>query len=325
MNFSVEDLNNEIKAFIDFKSINKVEEIQSLWSGYGSVLRVFLEGAAYSSVVVKWIEFSNQIKPKSSWSSEFAHKRKLNSYRNELTWYQYYSFLLNGFCKMPTYLGHNSYDHSAILLLSDLGLQGYKSIGGALDYNRYKICLTWLAHLHAFFLKDDINDLWQEGTYWHLSTRPDEFEAMQTSPLRNKASYIDQALKKTKYLTVIHGDAKPDNFLFNGQDETAAVDFQYTGIGCGMKDIVCLLSSLGEEMNQYLEQDYLTHYFTALRTACQKCYLDINLNDLEGNWRALYPFAWADYQRFLEGWSPDHWKMTEYMKIQVEKALKAIG
>ena len=45
---------------------------------------------------------------------------------------------------------------------------------------------------------------------------------------------------------------------------------------------------------------------------------------LEKEWRALYPVAWADFERFMMGWSPGHRKLTEYSDATTERALDAI-
>ena len=41
-------------------------------------------------------------------------------------------------------------------------------------------------------------------------------------------------------------------------------------------------------------------------------------------WRYLYPFACADFYRFLAGWSPEHWKIDEELQYQTEIALEAL-
>ena len=36
------------------------------------------------------------------------------------------------------------------------------------------------------------------------------------------------------------------------------------------------------------------------------------LDELEADWRPLYRVAWADFHRFMKGWSPGHWKLSDY-------------
>ena len=80
------------------------------------------------------------------------------------------------------------------------------------------------------------------GTYWHLDTRPEEFEKIEHKQLKSKAHRIDEILKECEFQTIVHGDAKLANFCFSEHGEgVAAVDFQYVGRGCGMKDVTYFL------------------------------------------------------------------------------------
>jgi len=47
-------------------------------------------------------------------------------------------------------------------------------------------------------------------------------------------------------------------------------------------------------------------------------------NEVERQWRALYPIAWADFVRFLAGWAPGHWKLNSYSQRMLRNALDAI-
>ena len=91
--------------------------------------------------------------------------------------------------------------------------------------------------------------LWECGSYWHLGTRPDELAALEDGPLKTTAPLIDQALRQSQFQTIIHGDAKLANFCFARHHNTAngstvaAVDFQYVGAGCGIKDVTYFLGS----------------------------------------------------------------------------------
>lgn len=69
-------------------------------------------------------------------------------------------------------------------------------------------------------------------------TRPDELSAMKPSHLKGAAEAIDSKLNQCKFQTIVHGDAKVANFCFTPDSKSiAAVDFQYVGSGCGMKDV----------------------------------------------------------------------------------------
>ena len=104
-------------------------------------------------------------------------------------------------------------------------------------------CLRWLAAFHARFLGVAPDGLWKNGTYWHLATRQDELAAIEDPELREAAPLLDQKLRACVFQTLVHGDAKPANFCFaRGGSSVAAVDFQYVGGGCGMKDVAYLLS-----------------------------------------------------------------------------------
>jgi hypothetical protein len=58
-----------------------VEVVQELWSGYGQILRLRLDGD--SQVVVKHIRMSATASHPRGWNSNLSHQRKLKSYQVE--------------------------------------------------------------------------------------------------------------------------------------------------------------------------------------------------------------------------------------------------
>ena len=55
---------------------------------------------------------------------------------------------------------------------------------------------------------------------------------------------IRDRLKSSTFKTLVHGDAKLANFCFGSEESgVAAVDFQYVGGGCGMKDLAYFVGS----------------------------------------------------------------------------------
>jgi thiamine kinase-like enzyme len=141
-----------------------------------------------------------------------------------------------------------------------------------------------------------------------LDTRPDELLAISDNTLREAAPLIDAKLNSCHYQTLVHGDAKLANFCFAADGRVAAVDYQYVGGGCGMKDVAYFIGScLTDSECERLEDKILDTYFTAL----QRELTEPNA-ELEAEWRSLYQVAWADFHRFLKGWSPGHWKLNSY-------------
>ena len=65
--------------------------IQQLWSGYGQILRIKLEGGSETSVIAKMIQMTAKGKHPRGWNSDLSHQRKLKSYQVETTWYRNWS------------------------------------------------------------------------------------------------------------------------------------------------------------------------------------------------------------------------------------------
>ena len=122
---------------------------------------------------------------------------------------------------------------------------------------------------------------------------------------------------------MVHGDAKLANFLFTKKrDAVAAVDFQYVGCGSAMKDLAYFVGSClsGRECERR-EEELLGTYFSALREGLNP---EVNGAELELEWRSLYPVAWADFQRFMLGWSPGHRKLSDYSDGTTRRAIGEI-
>ncbi len=316
---------DELRELVDFDRIQSVETIQSLWSGYGSLLRVLLQGSEYSSVIVKHIAPPSNAEHPRGWNSNTGHQRKLRSYEVEASWYRLYGHRTNAHCRIPRLLGLKSLEAGSLLVLEDLDTAGFPLRKSDLTQDELKACLTWLAAFHAAFMLEQPADLWPIGTYWHLDTRWEEYETMAAGPLKTQAKNIHQKLNACKYQTIVHGDAKYANFCFGEDGAVAAVDFQYAGGGCGMKDVAYLLSCIpGGIRHEEVEAALLTHYFDALQLHLHRAHSTLDFTELENEWRRLYPFACADFERFLLGWAPGHWKSSEYSARQVKKALTAL-
>jgi hypothetical protein len=296
--------------FGDYNAV-KVASIQTLWSGYGEIARYFVPSID-NSVIVKIVTPQMQSNHPRGWDGMFSHQRKLDSYVNESIFYKQYSQHADSLCRTPlcyfsftiepSNIAENEKNRvSSLLIMEDLDQAGFINRYHEASLNTVKLGIRWLAYFHAKFLNQALNDVWPIGTYWHLATRPDEFLKMPESELKSKAHEIDNALNNAGFQTLLHGDAKLANFCFsaNGGD-LAAVDFQYVGRGAGIKDVMYFLGSClnGPELTLYADS-LLDYYFSILKLAVEHYHVDTDFVALEAEWRKLFAFAWADFERFL--------------------------
>ena len=301
------------------------EQVQQLWSDYGAIMRCHLTGAAVPSVIVKHIRLSTIPKHPRGWHTEHSHGRKLHSYAVECAWYRNWAGQCDAQCRVPHCYADSLINDDRVLILEDLDSAGFARRHSQLSVGNMTPCLEWLAHFHARFMHRAPESLWKQGSYWHLATRPDEHAAMTNPRLQRLAARIDQALTACPYQTIIHGDAKVANFCFGELPSApvAAVDFQYVGAGCGIIDVIYFMSSCCDEATcaKYADS-ILQRYFSALRQALPE---SIDGAQVEQSWRSLYPYAWADFVRFLDGWSPNHWKMHAYSQEMCDLAMDSLA
>ncbi len=269
--------------------VSGAERVQSLWGGYGELVRVRLEGASRRSVVVKWVR-----PPQGGASSSTSDVRKKRSYEVEARFYATYAEADRDW-PVPTLLGSVELAEGRVVVLEDLVDRGFGRRIGRPREAALEACLRWLAAFHTHFYGRRPEGLWEVGTYWHLATRQDELAKMTDPRLRVQAPVLDRALSGARHLTFVHGDAKADNFCFSPDGtKVAAVDFQYVGGGVGVKDVAYLLDGLHEGD----ESRALAVYFEALRARLPSPIAE----SVEREWRALYPLAKEDFRRFLDGW-----------------------
>jgi hypothetical protein len=304
----------------------EVEVIQSLWSGYGKISRILLSDSEWQTVVVKCISLNPGTDHPRGWNTGLSHTRKVKSYEVETCWYEHWSKECSAHSRIPQYIGSFHQDENEWIVLEDLN-DHFPARKDSLNVSEVKTCLTWLANFHMSFMGQEPVGLWDIGSYWHLATRPDEWALIENQELKVKAPLIDQKLNECSYKTIIHGDAKLANFCFSEDGkQLAAVDFQYVGGGCGMKDVAYFLSSClsGEEI-EAAELELLDYYFSELRKVFEDspALIEINFEALEEEWRRMYPFACADFTRFLMGWMPTHQKVNDYNLKMLNQVLNS--
>ena len=327
----------QIETHFPQLKLQKLESLQALWSGYGEVARYY-STALNKTVVVKHVSPPAEVVHPRGWNTPLSHQRKLTSYQVELAFYRDFNDSEHSVACRPGLIDFSSEEDSLVLILQDVDALGFPLRLSSVNATQLRACITWLADFHAQYLGVAPEGLWPIATYWHLDTRPDELASMANGPLKEAAAMIDQQLNQARFKTLVHGDAKLANFCFSeeqcfskdrglskGASKVAALDFQYVGGGAGIKDVMLLMiSCLDYDDLDSLSEDLLNGYFATLELRLQKLGKLIDFPALEMEWRRLFPFACADYQRFLAGWKPDHSRITSYLHAQTQKCLSLL-
>ncbi len=321
-------ITNTVLTATGAQTISSTRVIQSLWNGYGEIVRLELEGGSCPSVILKHIQLPEADSHPRGWNTARSHNRKIRSYQVEASWYQHYAHQCDSDCPVPGCLAVNVVEGETVLVLEDLDAAGFDRRKENVAIGDIHACLDWLASFHATFLNSQADGLWECGSYWHLDTRPDELAALEDVGLREAASLIDQQLRQCRHQTFVHGDAKLANFCFTGDSPipgVAAVDFQYVGRGCGMKDVAYFVGScLREDECEAMERQLLDYYFSGLRQRVNEKQPGVDTSELENEWRGLFDVAWADFHRFLKGWSPGHWKINSYSERLTRRVVERL-
>jgi len=321
-----EEIDRFVRNLTGAEGLKPNNRVQSLWSGYGSIDRIGLEGADLPSVIVKRVEPDAGSHPR-GWNTKLSHQRKLKSYRVETNWYGRQKEREEpGLARIPECLGAKAEGDKVLLVLEDLDASGFAGRRSSVTQAEWQACVRWLAVFHGEHLGAPSEGLWKSGTYWHLETRPDELDKLDDLPLKQAASAIDTRLKKGQFQTLVHGDAKLANFCFSDEgSEVAAVDFQYIGGGCGMKDLAYFVGScFRDEEAEKRESEVLNFYFEKLREYLERTEDKVCPDELEADWRPLYRVAWADFHRFMKGWSPGHWKLSDYSERVTREVIELL-
>ena len=306
-------------------SLSSRVAVQSLWSGYGTIERWGVSGGDRESLIVKEVRPPREPEQPRGWNTAGSHRRKLRSYGIEAAWYGRWARRLPGECRVPETLAVGPVDDGWRFVFEDLDAAGFPrrlATVGTVPDRDVDAVLGWLAEFHAAFLGVAPEGLWPVGTYWHLGTRRDEFDALAVDdPIRRRAEPWDRMLRGCPYQTLVHGDAKVANFCFpeSPGGGVAAVDFQYVGGGVGVKDVAYFLGSCYDERQLCRRADgWLDVYFDRLAAALRR--REVAIEPVVSAWRRLYPVAWADFARFLAGWCPGHAKMHGYTAAMVRHA-----
>ncbi len=303
------------------QSLTLGDRLQSLWSGYGEIRRVTLQGARCERAILKYVLPPEHGGGRAKSPETRSHARKLRSYDVELEFYRRFAVRCDETCRVPACQHASRSAGGWLFLLEDLDVAGFSGRRERLRPSELGPAMQWLAQFHATFLGARPEGLWKVGTYWHLGTRQDEFAAMAPSVLKTAAQRLDVRLLEARHQTLVHGDAKLENFCFSERgSEVAALDFQYVGRGVGVRDLAYFLGSALSPAELEAQGDRLLEdYLAALGHALVRRGLEAN--SVVEEWRELYCVAWADFHRFLLGWAPRHAHEDRYTSRMVRRAL----
>ncbi len=311
-----------LESVMGQRNVTISDTLQTLWNEQGACVRFHtpLQG---EDLVAKIITPKRTTAHPKGWSGETSYQRKCRSYEVEQAFYTHYQPLLDDSIATASMRALGQFDYATVIILDDLDSRGFflrkqalASVEDALGV------IHWLAKFHATFVQSNAQHLWPQGTYWHLKTRTDEWHAMPDNDLKQAAEQLDGIIHTSRFKTLVHGDAKVANFCFAESGDVAAVDFQYVGAGIGVQDLAYFIGSAFDERQQIEFSPVLIDaYFDVLATSLAGTLDDTDICHLVEEWRDKYAIVNADFQRFLSGWNPTHWKLNSELNRYTNLAL----
>ena len=127
------------------------ENVQSLWSGYGQIIRC-KHVTNNKTYIVKLITPNNKTAHPRGWNTSISHQRKVKSYQVEANFYRDFSYLTDANCKVPTLITTKISDEFTLLVMEDLDQAGYSKRIKTADWQSLSIAIKWLAYFHAKFM-----------------------------------------------------------------------------------------------------------------------------------------------------------------------------
>ena len=294
-------------------SVSSTSHIASLWAGMGQIIRVQcqMSSGTKKTIIAKHIKCKN---PRS-----FGDKRKAASYHVEAAFYSKYSAELSQkhICCQGLHVEDESSGMNGEAEITIVMTPLPNNTIHYMDGDTAKAAVRSVARLHAHFwgqAKSDAavaNGLANQGTYWYLDTRPDEFDGMPrhglSGKLKKAARDIDEALKSHPYQTVCHGDLKSCNMsMSNDPRYVTLVDFQYVGRSCCAKDLAYLFvcgMDVDDDFEERQEAEMLGLYIEELKAngVGGDGHGDSPLPTIDGLRDALN-LAYCDLYRWMLGW-----------------------
>ena len=142
-----------------------IEDIQSLWSGFGKIMRYGLQGGDRETVVIKHVKLPDKAHHPRGWNTDLSHQRKIRSYQVESAWYADWARQCDDSCRIPHCLALESSDDEFLMVLEDLDACGFPLRRETATMAEIEACLGWLANFHATFICQTPEGLWPVGTY----------------------------------------------------------------------------------------------------------------------------------------------------------------
>jgi Ser/Thr protein kinase RdoA (MazF antagonist) len=294
----------------------KFDVLTHCWGGMASIMSISVPSADSLSLVnfvAKCVRPPPHLE--SSDAISIGDARKRQSYRAEANFYQsgLVQVLLKNGCHVPRPLIVHLMPDSEFFVICMTRLTG--KTASSMGHHQSRAALTWLARLHAMFWGNDRTDdavkagLQEQGGYWYLDTREIELAAMPSDGwqgrLKMAARAIDWRLKNDHMLTIVHGDAKSANMMFDSDGTSSEgclcqmMDFQYMGRASAAKDLAYALTCACDVPEE--EEALLHHYHSELCTALTA--LDLSSLPLFEDLQDSLALAYADLGRWMSGCS----------------------